>query len=678
MLAFRKYADLFLFGIICSIPFISLVIFTDAVYPYVTAKNFSFRFLLLIGAGIWTILATIDPQYRPHKSKLVNCFLLFLLIVFISDIFGANFRNSFWSNFSRMEGFLSLIYYFLFFVILSSTLQTEKRWNIYWGSHIFVSILIFATAVLQKMKIVFSVDYNRVDSTFGNSSYLAIYSSMIFFLCIYLYYSVSKRLFKVLIMVAALCNLASIYVSQTRSATLAVILCSAFYVFSVMQNKKKAALTISSLFTVFVGAIFIFRSKTEFTTNLFERISSMSLQDESIQARYQIWSYCLRAIQDKPWLGWGQESFSYLTGFYNPALWSAPWVDRAHNLFIEWWVNSGVFGLLAFCFLLVTLMRFIWESNLARHRKSALVAFFLSWFVNQFFSIDFFSIAVLFYSFVTFGHVLQQKPSEAIGDKPKLKKLSRIEVALLAVLFLVIAVGVNYEFNIKSFITNYQMRQFTKPEFILASAVKKPFRTGFDELLKEDHYYETTDIQLFLAQNALYLLGQNQPGNKYSEYLQFIYTDADIELQKLIRDDSKNLTFKYSAASFYSQFMNEPRARALYQELLEKVPQQQYFLIDFAHFHINQGRYSDGVRLYRKAYELDPTFYQAKMFLAMGLVYEGNITEANKLTHELLELSRPEGFDERLINAYVNHHQPTMAKELIDFKNRFLKESEKK
>ncbi len=672
----QKKADQILFGLICIVPFINLFVFSEAIYPYVTSKNFLFRFIVLVGGGLWMGICLLDLSYRPRLTRLLTGLLFFLSVVLLSDLLGANFSNSFWSNFARMEGFLSLLYYLLYVFILISVLRTPYRWIVYWAIHVFVSVLIFAVVVLQKLKFIYSVDFNRVDATFGNSSYLAIYASMIFFLCIYLFFLAQKWHLKSLLLAAAFCNLLSIYFSQTRSATLAVLICLAFLVFLILPNKKKAALWIGSFFFIFVAAVSFLRNRTEFTTNLFERISRISFQDESIQARYQIWSYCWRAIQEKPWLGWGQESFTYLTQFYTPELYTSPWVDRAHNLFIEWTVNSGIFGALSLCLFLFLFFRSIWNlksDKISQRQRSAFLALLLCWLVNQLFSIDFFSMAILFYSLLAYATSFQ-RPS--IEKKALILTSSKGHLIFSFFLFLLISVGINYELNVKSFITNYKIRQYSKPEFIMAAGRHKPYEIGFDELLKQRNYYENPDLRLFLGQSALYVM--NQPEHKNNDYLQYLYESANREIQNLLREDPENLILKYSAASFYSQFRNKPKAEALYHELLNKMPRHQFFLLDYGHFQTNQGNFSEGVRYYRTAFELDKRFDLAKMFLAMGLIYDHHFTEADQLIRELVAQSKPEGYDERLINAYANNSQPTKAAELIQYRDRFFQEKDSK
>lgn len=672
----KKGLDYLLFFLLGLIPFITLVQFEETIYPYVTGKHFTFRFIILLAGAICFVLGFMDRRYRPHLSWLLKSFLVFLGIVFLADVLGSNFWNSFWSNYSRMEGFISLLFFLLFFLVLTSTLQTFNRWRNYWLIHVCVSLIVLTIAVLQKLHLMRAVDYNRVDSVFGNSSYLAIYASIIFFLCLYLYFSYRSLWLKGFVVFVAVGNLTSIYLSQTRSATLGVLLGIAFFIYSLAKNKKKALLYSAAIFLVFVVSVFFLKNRTsQASTNLFERIAQMSLQEGSIQARVEIWGYCLRAIAYQPFLGWGQESYGYLGSFYRPQLWSTPWVDRSHNIFLEWLINAGIFGCLALTSVLFLIVRGIWkadESKLQRPQKMALLGLFLCWLINQCLSIDFFSISILFYSLMAFVHFLQLKEtSETLNFDPKMSRTKKI---FLTLFFIGIGLVLNFQLNINGILKNMELRLFVKAENVIDAGKAGKYRELLRAMFDRDHEsFELRELRVFSIQNALFVLNQLRlkTANIGDDYASTYYTLVDSEIQKQIAEDPEALFFKHLAANFYTQFQNFKAAEKLFDELLMKVPQQQHFWIDFGHFHLAQGRLADGLKCYRRAYELDPTYASAKMYLALGYIYNKQLVEGNTLTNELMKENKPDVFDERLVNAYLAMDQRQKVIEIMQYKDKF-------
>lgn len=667
----RRATDYFLFGLLILIPFISLVQFDETIYPYVTSKYFTFRFVVQLALGLWVGRCLIERRVRPKNSFLLKTMLLFLGVVFIADVFGANFWNSFWSNYSRMEGFLSLVFLLFFFLILSSVLDSVKKWQWYWLSHIFVSIVILVIAVLQKMHLMLAVDYNRVDSVFGNASYLAIYASMIFFLCLYVFLSSGSKWMKGFMVVAGICNLTSIYLSQTRSATLAVLVCLGFFFYFLARNKWKAMAYMFSALLAFVLGVFLFKSKTGVSTNLFERIANVSLKDGSTQARVEIWAYCWRAFLDSPIVGWGQESFSYLSIFYRPQLWSTPWVDRSHNIFLEWMVNAGSLGLIALCLFLgaifYTLIK-LDETKISKPQKLALLSLLVCWLINECLSIDFFSISILFYSIVAFIHFLHVN-NKSEPEVP-FKNMKDRETAAIIV-FIFIGLMANFKINISQLQKNIEMRQFSKTENILQSDRNKTCRADIGKMKEGLLSFEAREFRSYLIQNAHIILSQFRQKNASDECVRAYYEAADYMIQREIVDDPKDYFFKHVAANFYTQFFNFPDAHTLFKELIEKTPQQQNYWIDLGHWYLAQGKLTDGLQMYQKAYDLEHGNPTAIMYLAMGLVYNKRFAEGNAYTNRLMEMERAEAFDERLINAYSATDQKQKIEELMAYKKKF-------
>lgn len=670
-MTFRKAIDYLLFGLILLIPFLSLVQFDEAIYPYVASKYFSFRILVQFAGGIWLGLCLVDRNLRAKNSLILKSLLFFIGAVFVADLFGSNFWNSFWSNYSRMEGFLSLLFLLFFFLLLSSVLNTAKKWQWYWVSHVAVSLIILVVAVLQKMRLVLAVDYNRVDSVFGNASYLAIYASMIFFLCIYLFFSSQSKWIKGFSIVSAFCNLSSIYLSQTRSATLAVLVCLGLFFYFTSKNKWKAFGFMFSMGLLFVTGVFLLKNRTGVSTNLFERIASISLKDGSTQARVEIWGYCWRAFLDSPLVGWGQENFNYLSIFYKPQLWSTPWVDRSHNLFLEWMVNAGSIGVISLCLflgsILITLIK-VKEEFLPKSQKMAILSLLACWFINESLSIDFFSISVLFYSVISFIHFLQNQNQPKVENSFRNMK-DRQTAAVIVFIF--IGVMVNYRFNLIQLLTNIELRQFSKAESILVSDSKKACKQDIDKMLNVFWSFEQRELRSYMIQNAHYILNQYRQKNASEECVKAYYEVTDKIIQSEIISDKKDFFFKHVAANFYTQFFNFPRANILFQELLAKTPEQQNYWIDYGHWHLAQGKLTEGLRLYQKAYDLEHGNPIAIMYLAMGLVYNKRFEEAGIYVSRLMEMGRAEVFDERLLNAYTSQEQKQKIDEIMKYKEKY-------
>src|SRR3989338_2257619 len=127
---------------IFALPFIVFIIANTFFFPFITGKNFTFRIIVEIITGAWFALALIKTEYRPRKSWLLGAFAIFVLIIAIADLNGVYPFKSFWSNYERMDGWVTLAHLFAYFVVASSVLSAQKLWRRLWLTSLGVSVLV--------------------------------------------------------------------------------------------------------------------------------------------------------------------------------------------------------------------------------------------------------------------------------------------------------------------------------------------------------------------------------------------------------------------------------------------------------------------------------------------------------------------------------------------------------
>src|SRR3989344_3088336 len=114
---------------IFALPFIVFIVAQSLFFPYITGKNFTFSIIVEIITGAWLALALVRTEYRQrtkwHLCPLDN----FVIIVAIADSNGMYPFKSFWSNYERMDGWVTLAHLFASFVVASSILNTERLWR---------------------------------------------------------------------------------------------------------------------------------------------------------------------------------------------------------------------------------------------------------------------------------------------------------------------------------------------------------------------------------------------------------------------------------------------------------------------------------------------------------------------------------------------------------------------
>ena len=164
-----------------ALPFIVFLVTTSLFFPFITGKNFAFRILIEIISVAWLALALISVEYRPRRSWVLACFSVFVLIVAIADLQGAVPFKSFWSNFERMDGWVTLAHLLAYFVVCVSVINSQKMWKLLWQVSLGVSVAVGIYGLLQLAGRASlgqggaSGLTSRLDGTFGNPIYLAVY-----------------------------------------------------------------------------------------------------------------------------------------------------------------------------------------------------------------------------------------------------------------------------------------------------------------------------------------------------------------------------------------------------------------------------------------------------------------------------------------------------------------------
>jgi O-antigen ligase len=94
------------------------------------------------------------------------------------------------------------------------------------------------------------------------------------------------------------------------------------------------------------------------------RLLQLSLTDSTAQTRFWVWDEAWKGFLERPILGWGPENFTpvfdkfFNPKFYVPGANSETWFDRAHSVFFDYLVETGILGLLSYLGMFVV---FYWE-----------------------------------------------------------------------------------------------------------------------------------------------------------------------------------------------------------------------------------------------------------------------------------------------------------------------------
>lgn len=639
------------------VPFIALIVSDKMFFPFITGKNFGFRILVELLLGGWLILALRDSTYRLKSSWLFITIAAFVGIIAIADAFSIHAFKSFWSNFERMEGFITLAHLLAYFVVAGSMLNTEKLWNRFFNVSVFVSIIISIYGLLQLAgKVTINQGGVRLDATLGNATYFAIYIIFHIFITAFLFLKWRGAQFMKWIYLAVIAlQIFVLYHTATRGAIigfiggalLATILIAIFE--RERKNIRKVSIGIIIALLVVVGG-FLAIKNTDFVNNskVLNRFAQISIEEQS-SSRFIVWSMAWQGIKERPILGWGQESFNVVFNkYYDPSMYSQePWFDRVHNIIFDWLIAGGFFGLIAYLSIFIAVLYYLWrkDSSFSVAEKSLVTGLLAAYFFHNMFVFDNITSYIVFFSVLSYIHF---RGVESKSDTPEEihKIFSHGTVRIVASLIIIVTIFSLYALNGKGILTARG----------LLSALR-PYQEGVTKNLE---WYEKTltynsiggqevKEQLLMAASTV---GR---GDYDIDIKQKFFDLARGEMQKQIDRQPNDARLQVFMGSFLNTFGAHDDSLVYLNKARSLSPNKQAILFELGNSYLLNGKFEKALEVFKEAYELEKNFGQARRIYAIGAIYAGR----NDIVEELLVPVYGTTIisDDRIVQAYFDTGQ---------------------
>ena len=416
-------------GALFLVTLVPLIVANSFFFPFITGKAFFFRILVEIAFAAWVLLAFLDAEYRPRFSWIGVVAIAFVAWMGIADLFALNVTKAFWSNFERMEGWVLLIHLLGFFFAASSVLRVEKRWRSWFLASLAVSVVVSIHALLQLAGAMpIHQGSTRIDSSFGNSAYFAIYLLFNVFIAGWLALTEKRAWLKWSLVALAVLEGVLVFFTETRGTVLgltgALVLAGLLTAFTAGKRARRIGAWGAAVVILLAGGFYLARDSSFVQGNhVLERIASISLRDGA--TRFTIWGMAFEGIAERPIVGWGQEGFNYVFNqFYKPSLYQQePWFDRAHDVFIDWLVEGGIPAFVLYLALYGSLITLLWtRSELSRAERIALTAAVAGYACHNLFVFDNLYSYIYFFAILAFVDSQVGRPCARLGAAPELSE----------------------------------------------------------------------------------------------------------------------------------------------------------------------------------------------------------------------------------------------------------------
>ncbi|MEW5705935.1 MAG: O-antigen ligase family protein [Actinomycetota bacterium] len=359
------YYGLIFTAAIIAIVFSPTVADTFGVPKFIT--TFAGSTLLLT---IWLVNMLRQQKPRVLKTGANLPIILFLIINVTSTVFSTSWTTSLVGHYSRFDGLLSIIAYAIVF-FLSTQVFPGKTSRVIFALK---AITITATLVsIYGLLQYFGLDpapwqsgifeLNRSFSTFGNPVHLGSYLVMILPLALSLVLTTKKPAQAILFGLCFLLIAASTITTFSRGAWIASIISLLAFILIGKQSlsdiqKKRLFIGISVLLLAVI-IISVTSASTGDVTSVGGRLKSfLELGGPSGISRLEIWKGALHMVADRPLTGFGIDTFrsaffKYETLKYLQMRAPNETAGNSHNYFLQTAATVGIFGLLAFLFLVI-------------------------------------------------------------------------------------------------------------------------------------------------------------------------------------------------------------------------------------------------------------------------------------------------------------------------------------
>jgi len=648
-----------IYGGLLLLPFIAFLVPQSLFFPFIAGKNFAFRILVEIIFALWLVLCLRDRRYWPQRSWIMYAAGAFLGVLVLADLFGANPSRSFWSNYERMEGLITHLHLFAYFLVLGSTIGTgvareksEQLWIWLLHTHVGASVIMTIIGLRQVFdgSLISTQSGARVDGTFGNAAYMAIYFVFHIFIIAFLAARHGiPRWARYAYGALALVQMFLLYRTATRGAIIGLVLGALVALGAYLwqdrtyAHGRKIALGAAGLLLVVVaGFLSIQKTESVLTHPVLSRFTTEGLMT-AVRTRSTLWQMAFRGWQERPLLGWGQENFNLIFNQeYDPRMHDQEqWFDRAHNVFFDWLTAAGILGLLAYLALYGAGVATAWRARreeITLAGRAVFIGLFVAYFVHNFTVFDNVVSYSLFFTILAYLHANTVDREHLAHHHATFDPYRQVAsgLAVVAMVFLF------YSWNVPAFKTNKALLQGFHPQ-VATEAQLVSFKTA----LAYDSF-GTGEARERLVEQALRVASNAKVAEETKK--EFLVL-AEGEMRAQVDDNPNDARYRVYLGNFYASLGRHDSALEQFLAARALSPRKQTILFQVANLHIRKGENQEALVYLREAYELKPSYQEAAALYAAGLVLTGDDKNADAVLME--QFGTTVVPNDALVNAYA-------------------------
>ncbi len=604
-------------------------------YLFPTYNIFELSKLVVFKSLVWLLLFLTVAKICLFPPR--NCFnwlkkyslipFIFIVGLGITLFFSINQTQSFFGSYNRQAGYLSFLFYFLWFVLVTfnilvidkpddkeeSNSSLENKINRILLTATFSGFLVAVYGILQIVGIDFLVWpedpllTRRALSTLGQPNFLASWLLLVIPLSAYFIFKYKQKLLKFFFSLIFLAQLVCLFFTSSRGGLVALVLTIFLYIFYLiffvrLKTAKKIGISIGFLSLIAISLLGL----NFFLPGRVSGLFNMSIGSQA--ARINFFQAATDAIIKKPFFGYGLENGGEVFIRYYQSDWGvfgdvSSSTDKAHNLILDIILTTGYWGLICFSLLYYFFFRLAYENIINKKMRAQSLVLALggaAYLLSLMFSFPIVSGEIYFWLFlgllIAINFKSNKKEEQPIGActekietfKNKIYRLfSKI---ILFILFIVVVWGIYYEFRV--LIADYYFNQFyytlARKEYFTAFTLSDYIVQEKANPINQEYYY------YFLADKLC---------NFYPEVREL--SVIKVARDKLLEADRNlsviNYENIYVKAKINSTLGNYTLADKYFHELISRSPYWPTAYVELGRLYVRENKYKEAISSYQLA-----------------------------------------------------------------------------
>ncbi|MFQ5400676.1 MAG: tetratricopeptide repeat protein [Anaerolineae bacterium] len=325
-------------------------------------RPFELPKIMLARTLVWLLAGLVLAQYfLSHRSlrrdlqvnPLLGAVGVLALVIVSTTATAVNWRLSLWGSYERGQGAVTLLTYLLLFVLAANQLRPFPRARQLATTMAMAAgpLILFSLAQGMGWRPFGLVSDARspLFATLGRANFLGAYLAILTPLTLALSFIARRRTLRLAWLALLAGELAVVGLTLARGAWLAAAVALAS--FALLQWGGRLRRRWRALAWSGVGLLFLSGPLAVLWLGQYQRGSPA--------ARLTIWQGVIELMRGRPLLGYGADALGVMFHrVYPPQIVYYQgrdfFVDRAHNLFLDWGATAGIPGLLAFSLVLIS------------------------------------------------------------------------------------------------------------------------------------------------------------------------------------------------------------------------------------------------------------------------------------------------------------------------------------